>query len=889
MGKRTAVILLVILLAGLTLIGYFFHQGRKSLLTDPYKAIAPDACFIIETADIQSLFNALTTGKGIFSEIGKIDEFRNFDTKLKYVADQLNKPGFKKLIQEGKTLISFHPSKRKLPAPFVSMTIPADAGFRQVRETLASFGIRNIEEEKEGGKRILKLPYVVADSRDTAFLSISSGLLVCSTSRKLVINALAQSQTVTDIRNAPGFSRVMLATGKKEDKFFMVFGNLMNVIKPLFAPGHQLLAEKIMKLGSSAGGDLFINDEGFTISGYIESSDPEDLLFRYKNILPRELKNYRILPSGTALFESMIMPVEKTGPANMNSGSRLLADKLRPYLGEEITRAYIDIRTMPVNENSIVVIELKNPVQCEQIIREHAEGGKEIRHFQPDDQLKIPIYSTGKTGLVSQLVPGLAPSFSDSYFTFYDNYMVTGSSEITLSRFLYDNILNKTLANDVFYREFENLLPSRSGYLFYCNPSRITDYLAEYLSSGFAEGIRRNRIAFNKLQSVGFQLASINEMIYNNLSVRYKDQIMEESTTEWETLLDTTASIKPFFFKNHITGAREIFIQDMNNNAYLINAAGRVLWKVMVNERIMSTVYMIDYYRNGKLQLLFSGRNNIHILDRNGNYVERYPVKLRSPATNSLALFDYDNNNTYRLVIAGEDKMIYSYDKSGNTVKGWKPFRTAGQVTSEAGFYRVSGKDFIVVADEASLYFLDRSGNVRLRLKDAVTKAKGSALRLSPGSKPSLVCSSPQGEVQYVYFDGEVRKFSLRPFAFDHSFDFFDIDGDGFGEYIFIEKGKLYLYDHDRTEIFSKDFSSERLGGPINFIFSATDRKIGVFDADRKLIYLIDKRGEIMKGFPLRGASMFSINKLSSENDWNLIVGGTDRFLYNYKLETEGR
>ena len=89
--------------------------------------------------------------------------------------------------------------------------------------------------------------------------------------------------------------------------------------------------------------------------------------------------------------------------------------------------------------------------------------------------------------------------------------------------------------------------------------------------------------------------------------------------------------------------------------------------------------------------------------------------------------------------------------------------------------------------------------------------------------------------------------------------------------------------------MFSKDFSSERLGGPINFIFSATDRKIGVFDADSKLIYLIDNKGEIMKGFPLRGASMFSINKLSSENDWNLIVGGTDRFLYNYKLETEGR
>jgi hypothetical protein len=152
----------------------------------------------------------------------------------------------------------------------------------------------------------------------------------------------------------------------------------------------------------------------------------------------------------------------------------------------------------------------------------------------------------------------------------------------------------------------------------------------------------------------------------------------------------------------------------MNNNAYLINVAGRVLWKVPLKERIISTVYMIDYYKNGKYQLLFSGKNYLHVLDRNGNYVERYPVKLRSPATNSLALFDYDNNQTYRIIIAGNDKMIYCYDKSGNVVKGWIPFRTSGFVTSEAGFYKVSGKDFIVIADEASLYFLDRFGNVRL-------------------------------------------------------------------------------------------------------------------------------------------------------------------------------
>jgi hypothetical protein len=888
--KRIAIIILIVLVSALIVLSYFFQQSRKNLFTDPYKAITPDASVVIETVDLQSFINSLTTGKGILGEAGKIKALDTFNRKLKFLADQLNNKDVKQLLNENSSIISFYLTADGKFQPLLSMAVPGNIRYRHIKEILNSSGIKNVFESKLNGNTILKIPFTFDNQKDTAYISLMSGLMICSSSAKLVDDAQKQTGSGKDVRNLPGFSRVLLASGKNEDKIFVVFSNLRKLSGNFLTEGDRKTAEKISNLAGTAEGDLYINEEGLALSGYTESTDSTDILYQYKNLPPREFHTYKVLPSSTVLFETLIFHTGdntiKTSK-DVSDKAFILANRLGRYTGEEITKAYIDIKGRPVVDNTLIIYELSNRIQAEQIFMEEVGTESEIIYFKPDDQVKIPVYNTHFRGLCGILMPGFAPEFDDSFVAFYDNFMITGSSYVTISKLLYDNILNKTLANDLTYRDFESTLPSRAGFFFYCVPSRIIDYLSGFLKEGIIENMRLNIGSLKKIQAAGYQFASSNGMIYNSLSIRFKEEAREESTTEWETLLDTIAGIKPFFFTNHITGAKEIFVQDMKNNTYLINAAGRVLWKVPLKEKITGTVYMIDYFRNGKYQLLFSGKNYIHLLDRNGNYVERYPVKLRSPATNSLAMFDYDNNLNYRLFIAGEDKTIYSYDKTGNIVKGWNQFRTSGQINAEVVYYKVSGKDFIIVSDEVSVYFLDRTGNRRVILKEPVTRAVGSSMRLIPGSKPYVACSSDDGTIQQIYFDGDVKKFSLRKFTSDHSFDIFDVDGDGFGEYIFIEKGILYLYDHDKSELFTKDFSLSNIGGPINFIFSASDRMIGVFDMDKNLIYLIGKNGETMDGFPLRGASLFSIGKLSDKSGWHLIVGGTDRFLYNYKIETE--
>jgi hypothetical protein len=889
-GKRIAIVLVIILIAGLAVMGYFLQLGRKSLFTDPYKTIPTDACIVIETADLRSLMNSLTAEKGLFGEVTKIKELSTFNQHLKYFADLLNKQGFKKLFNEGSAIISFHGNMNGRIVPLLSMPVPADIKIRHIREMLSISGVKEVQETRINSNKVIVLPYLSDKNRDTAYISLISGLIVCSNSKELLQKAAFQSGSGNDVRNVPGFTRVLKASGKTVDKIFVVFHNLPDFIRPVLVPGSKKLTGNITKLASTAGGDIYISEDGLVLSGYTESTDSSELLYRYKSIPTKNFHTYKILPSSTVLFESLIIPelsVHRSSDNSVPAGTPELAENLKPYLGEEITRAIIDIKGQLASDNSLVIYELSNRDQAEQHFLEQPGAAIETLYFQPDDQVKIPVYRTSLTGLIRTLLPGFAPDNTETLVTFYDNFMITGSSFNTISRLLYDNILNKTLANDLTYRDFENTLPSRAGYFFYCIPSRIIDYLAGFLNQDIINALQSNRASLAKIQAAGYQFASSNGMIYNSLSVKFKEEAREESNTEWETLLDTTASIKPFFFTNHITGAKEIFIQDLKNNTYLINAAGRVLWKVPLNERIVSSVFMIDYFRNGKFQLMFSGRNYLHILDRNGNYVERYPVKLRSPATNSMVMFDYDNNLNYRIFIAGEDKLIYSYDKTGSVVKGWKPYKTAGYVNSEINYFKVSGKDYIVAADDKSVYFLDRSGNKRMNLNEQVIKSPGSSLRLNAGSDPFVVCSSTDGTIQQIYFDGTVKKFNIRQFTAGHSFDFFDVDGDGSGEYIFIDEGILYLYNHNRSEIFNREFGSDSLGGPINFIFSASDRKIGVIDLNKNLIYLIDKSGNIMEGFPLRGASMFSIGKLSDKSGWHLIVGGTDRFLYNYKIGTD--
>ena len=130
-----------------------------------------------------------------------------------------------------------------------------------------------MSEIKFNGISITTVPYITDGRKDTAYIALISGLMVCTNSRDQARKAAEQVGSGTDVRNSPGFTRVLLASGKNVDKVFVVFPNLPDLLRPLaFIRPKEAFTDKIARLAGTAGGDIYISEDGLVLSGYTEMS-----------------------------------------------------------------------------------------------------------------------------------------------------------------------------------------------------------------------------------------------------------------------------------------------------------------------------------------------------------------------------------------------------------------------------------------------------------------------------------------------------------------------------------------------------------------------------------------------------------------------------------------
>ncbi|MES2761511.1 MAG: hypothetical protein V4677_04870 [Bacteroidota bacterium] len=187
----------------------------------------------------------------------------------------------------------------------------------------------------------------------------------------------------------------------------------------------------------------------------------------------------------------------------------------------------------------------------------------------------------------------------------------------------------------------------------------------------------------------------------------------------WAFTADSSITSGANIFVNHLTQENELCFQDELKQLYLINSTGNQIWKKKVSETIRSEIHTVDIFKNGKFQLLFNTDNYLHLVDRNGNYVQGFPVKLPAKATSDITLLDYDGNKDYRIFLACADKHIYNFNLYGVRTEGFVPVKTDAEVVLPISYIKVGPSDYLITTDiSGKIYVFSRKGLGRIDFKN---------------------------------------------------------------------------------------------------------------------------------------------------------------------------
>lgn len=906
--------LLLLLIVGLAVGVYLWLNSGSGKSSDAIQGIPTGAAVVVRVDDFAQLRD-LMAGSSVWESLSLVRGFSKISDLFSFT-DSLKRQNysFRSILADNPVYLGLSVQGNGQLAYIFSIKIPEGTGVADLYSLakLQAVGLYQDEERTYNGTTILSFKRANADFGSVA-MACCGNILLVSNSAILVEESIAQIDGGNSLMDNPQFVAINKTSGSRVDA--NVYINLKQVpefLQTTVAEGYRKAVYTLADAAQWIELDLSLSSNSLLMSGLASVSDTTNSYLRiFTKQQPVPISAPSVIPVDAALFvwlgisdldgylEGYRAYLDRKNQVfaytqSLSDCRKLIGTEVQEYFKTVIDNE-LGVVFAPLNDSKTggdwyIIGNTHGASATAQYLRSVAElsakasGAASTANpviLNIDKEKKVEVYPTPVKGLCALLFGSLFHSVSDNFYCFVDNWIVWGESPQALERYVKSHIRNNVLGGNGVYKQFSEQMPNRANFLLYVSPSHLGKLSGIYLSP-------KNLIQtpMSGLQGISYQLSGGNNLIFNTLTIT-SGRLTKEVVNDyiWETKLNTTPATKPFVVINHTSKEKEILIQDTDNTIYLINSVGRVLWKRKVDGLIMGDVTQVDLFKNRKLQYAFSTATALYVVDRNGADVSGFPVKYSSTGTNPVAVIDYDGSRDYRFFQACTDRKIYVFDSKGKPVKGWRFGRTETPVTDRIGFVRVGGLDYIVVFDANRLYYLNRKGEERVRLKQNFGKAPNSTFALGSNAKGQsfIVTTDTIGLVRYAYLDGRVDDIALQSFSKWHSFLYNDLDGDTKKDFIFLDNQTLSVYGSDRKLRFQLKLKDEVKPEILFFDFGGNN-KIGVVSEKSGKIYLVNSKGKVEDGFPYNGSTSFSITRLTKSNNMSIIVGSKQGTVINYGI-----
>ncbi len=551
------------------------------------------------------------------------------------------------------------------------------------------------------------------NKRDKFYFTLNSGVAIVSNSTAAI--DLALNKTNTKLEKSKPF--IAFKNTFEENSLLSIYIDHKLYAKSKAAT--KLNLTLTCKTGFSSG-SFNIEPSRLTLNGYLKPDSAEIISAFYDqdpqspdflNLLPNNTSSFKAY--GFSSFENLNKHVSKISVNTNSKFWKLVTDTALFNIENEFYQNA---------QNYLVNFESKIPGE-KFVLLKVADTTKAIEHlgFMSDsliDDDSTFIYKLKNKGLKQPLK--LFDTFynaATNYAAIYQSHLIFSENKEELIRLLID-LKNETAVtkNESFIVYKNQNLSEDFNYLMYNAPNKYKREISNFFNFKLNDG----KNPFDNFKHFSFSISNNK----NNFKFRWQlmneaEMVNKEQNVLWTLNLDAPSIMQANGFVNHITKENELAIQDETKMFYLINAKGTVLWQKKLNEKITSKIFTVDIFKNNKYQLLFSSENYLHLIDRNGNYVQGYPVKLPAAASSELSVLDYDNDKDYRLFIACKNNMIYNYSIFGVKVDKFATVKTDAEVTLPVQYAKVGLSDYLITADkEGKIYTFSRKGEARIGLKN---------------------------------------------------------------------------------------------------------------------------------------------------------------------------
>jgi hypothetical protein len=494
---------------------------------------------------------------------------------------------------------------------------------------------------------------------------------------------------------------------------------------------------------------------------------------------------------------------------------------------------------------------------------------------------KVPVNYFGK--LCNELYFG---SVRTKWMTAGDGYILMGSTPASLRR--YQNLLQRgeLLQGNPSYSKLSSGLAKTSNFYMWILPGQSLPFFEPIIRSLPYKWVEKANKSLGNMENTFWQWGFENGHFYNTASLFVNTDTKHAEVPFWQYPL--TAKVRnncQIFTGLSQSSGIVIVFQDHDNRLTCLDRDGSERWKLNLDGPILGEINAIQINKDGDKQLLFNTRDAIHLINGNGSEVKKFPVRLKSTATNGIAAFDYDGKRDYRFLVACRDHKVYNFDKSGKMISGWQPKTTDGVVEFPVRHFSVGSKDYLVYFDRNHTYAVDRQGRERVRMREEFNHSRNEiSLFKSKGVPVSMVTTDENGKVWLLGFDGSSKKFLTGSYSSGHYFIPVDFSGDEKIDFLFSDKKKLARYGATGEKIFDieVDVSIDQPPALLNF----GGEKIIVLNskADNRSI-LVRKDGSIFDNFkpdktvpPILGC--FNVNG----DVVNWLIAAPEGFLSNYQM-----